>query len=721
MAIDFQSMLAPLKALSPVVGAGGDSSMERERLRLMREQFEETKRSNLESERYRQIAEAGQMRRAEMQMERERAQQEAAAALAQQKAEADAEAAQTLEQNKLMGDVSKYRDAGDFEGIEALSPRLDQSGMGFERLGEDEAGMPTYRFDMDPEATAAKEAERMATASPYGENETAPQSLNRLSALGYDLDGQERGSLAEPTVTGDELAGRVGAAIEQANTQPGVPIRQPDAPDMMGSVRRDTIDFGAQQGQIARRLNPALGALQSAYPDRYQESVGATNAGVAGLGLPADKALEQAQKMRQGPDAAMARDFATQDDLAKEGRKAEADANKPLDRNDIESLVKSGAAKAKEIYDNNIAGAITRSDAANNIKFLLTDTDPDNDYAIAFELPNMLGSKGSQSNKDLAVALGIDAMSTVDQIVDVFTRMVAGGMSEERKKSLVGVVKHRIELDDNSVYGYLDAIEESASATPDADVARGLREYARGNIPKAYRDAWLKEKGLPPEGANAPAAPAAPGAAGKSAARGVPGDIEPSSDPAAVEKAVRAESEHYGFNPDYVIKVLGGESGFKGTAANDHSSARGLGQFTDETARSYGFKDADEFGALPVTEQIPYVMDYIDKKGLTAKSRPEDYALAFAAPAFIGKPGNTVVYKKDSEQWKANAPWRPADGGDITVDSIAAFSFGKTGAATDEPEAVDDAKEEAAEAAPAAQDEVDQGVLDILKETPDAD
>lgn len=689
MPIDAASMLMPLRPLTPIGGAGGDSSMERQRLALLRQQFEEQKRSNQANEQYRRESEAGEMRRAEMQVERERAAQKAAFDLAEQKADADASAAQATEQRKLMGEMSKYRDAGDIEGIEALIPAMQAVGLGVERLGQDESGLPTYRFDNDPGTTEEQEYARTAVASPYGEGETAPQSLNRLSALGYDLEGQERGNLDEPTnpaaASTEDMFGAALAASQYAKEHGDQPLRGPDAPDLMGGVRKDTIDFGAMQSQAARRLDPALGALQSAYPERYQDSVGKTNEAAAGMALPAPAALKQAQDLRQGPDAAIARELAAED------KKAEID--QPLSRKDIESLVHSGNVKAKEIYDNRVALVIERSDAANKVIALLEDGDPNNDYAIAFQLPNMLGSRGAQSNRDVAVALGAEGLSTIDQIMDWITNKTKGGIGEDRKKSLIGVVRGMLEKDDDQVYDYLDAIEESAGKTPDPDVARGLREYARGNVPQIYREAWLKEKGVTQEDYDADPS-STPGHSPRTHADAPA--FERRSDREKISEIVNTLAQRAELAGDTIMSMIGGESGGDASAKNKKgSSAGGLLQFLDKTAQAYTnphtgkkFEDANEFKALPAEEQIPIYIQYFKDKGIDRDSKPEDYALAIAAPAYIGKAANTPVYKKGTEEWEKNPAWRPADGGDITVGSIVAY-YNKhgLGGSTGEPAA----------------------------------
>jgi hypothetical protein len=102
----------------------------------------------------------------------------------------------------------------------------------------------------------------------------------------------------------------------------------------------------------------------------------------------------------------------------------------------------------------------------------------------------------------------------------------------------------------------------------------------------------------------------------------------------------------------------------------------------DSTAREYTnprtgkkFANAAELRQLPREEQAPIAADYFHNKGVTADSPQEDYDLAVAAPAFVGKSANRdeVVYPKGTDDWEANKPWRPKDGGDITVGSILDF------------------------------------------------
>lgn len=646
MPINASQTLLQLNPIRPIDFGGGGDDLALENLRLMKAKFAEEKKQNALDENYRLMHERGEQARAEL-----------AGQQAREKAAAEARAKQEEQKRALMGEFQKYRDKGDVEGIHALVPAMQAAGMNMDYLGDDAEGLPSFQIDWDAEQAAEQEDARAAQAAPYGANETAVQSLDRLGALGPGL---ERGNLDTPTenLSGEDLLGRAQAASAHFDAT-GEAMRAPDAPDVMGGVQRNVIDFGAQQESIRRRLDPALGSLQKAYPDRMQESVGETNEAARGMALPATETLKLAKELRAGPDAA----------LGDEEKARQAKEPKPLTRTEIDSIRKGGEGRAKEVFDNqDIGGSVTRTGAAQTIKRLLTDDDPNNDYGIAFELPNMLGSKGPQSNKDLAVALGIDAMSSVDKIIDVFTNMVKGGMSPERKASLVGVIDGKIERDDAMIYDYLDAIEESAAGTDDADTALGLREYAKRNIPKKWRNAWLEAKGIDPE---------APSAELEGGAQYDPEDVEPDGE---IEEELATQAKAAGLDVDQILPLMRTESGGDPTVKNKAgSSAAGLFQFTDETARNYGLKDAAEYAALPPKKQIELGLKRFKDIGLGAKSTAEDFDLANAAPAYVGKPDSTVIeqYKSGTDfgdDVRAKNPgWIPEGGGEITVGSIKAF------------------------------------------------
>jgi len=714
MPINAASTLLQLSPIRPIDFGGGDDPYGLDKLKLMQEQFAETKRRNQVDEELRRMEEAGAARRQEMQLQQQR-----------EKAAAEAAAKQEEQKRALMGEFQKYRDAGDVEGIHGLVPAMQAAGMNMDYLGEDEYGLPSFQIDWNGPEAQQEENKRLAQASPYGPNETAVQSLDRLGALGYG--GLDRGSLdeapPEPMSNEDAYDRMLAASTHYEET--GDPLRQPDAPDIMGGVPKNVIDFGAQQESIRRRLDPALGALQRAYPDRMQESVGETNAAAAAMGLPATKGLELAKSLRAGPDAAMNQQFQDEQEAAKQKAAREP---QPLTRKDIAQLAKDGEAYAKETFDNqDIAGVFTRSKAAASIVQVLTDDRPGNDLAIAFELPNMLGSKGAQSNKDLAVALGLDAMSTVDQIVDRVTNIIKGGFSDIRKEDLLSIINDRVAKDDNLVYDFLDAIDESASTTQDPDTARGLRAYAARNVPKKYRDAWLEAKGIDPET--------------QGGAQYDPTDVDEEADPAEAEPdadaddaqptgaidsdedfqdAFRTAAEKAGINADAVMPLIHAESGGDPKVRNKKgSSARGLIQFLDSTAQQYTnpktgkkFKDSKEFASLSRAEQAPFIVQYLKDRGVTKDHDQGDIYVAIAAPSALKQEDSAEVYKKGTDEYRKNTTWDLDDDGVITRGELYRWGMGERKAS----EGGGKAKAEKKAAGSGKRSAVDEEVLGILGE-----
>jgi transglycosylase-like protein with SLT domain len=726
MAIDFGSLsmrLNPLSAINP--GQLGQMGMERQRLQLMREQFEETKQRNDEDAELRRQAEAGAMARQKLQLQQQR-----------EKAEADRVAALTTEKRKAMDAFSKFRESGDIEGMEAAIPHMTALGMGVERLGEDEGGLPAYQIDQDAAEALHDEDARTAQAAPYdpegeagpsGGSETAAQSLSRLGALGYPTN--ERGNLDDGSVgrtsSTEDAFDQAQAAMLHADTE-GQPLRGPDPADLMGAVPKNVIDMGAINAQAARRLDPALGALQSAYPDAMQPSVAATNEAASSLALPAGKAMDLAKDLRAGPDAAIARqDAAEQAALGREATATNAMAKG--DRADYKEAYRQAAAVAK---DRGIGDVYHAQKSGQMVIDLLSDKDGNNDLEIAFVLPNMLGSIGAQSNKDLAVALGLDSMSTVDQVKERIVNIVKGGFSDMRKETLIDTVKKSLEIDDERVFGMLDTIDEQLGRDDLTPAQRKAWLDYKKTIPKDYRDAHDEDKGeTGDDGGDEEAAPPAE-------RRGTTALERPERQPTGgidddeeFQDALDSEATENDLDPDTIRHMIGGESGGDPSVQNKRgSSARGLIQFLDSTAKQYGFKDSKEFAQLSRTEQVPYIVKYLKDKGLDADSPPEDYALAIAAPGYVGKSDDTVIreYKAGTKYGdlvrEQNPSWIPADGGDITVGSIvASYGLGKGGKKKptaqkkrepepDEPETDEEAGDEDEGS------ELDSEVLGILKD-----
>jgi hypothetical protein len=266
MAINFASMLLNQ---TPAVQLGGidwgAGSAERERLKLMREQFEEQKRAREEERALRGLEEEGRNARAN----------------------AAAAAEQTKAKQGLFAKFTELNGSGDIEGARAMVPLMTAAGMGVDLEGED-GGLPRYRVEMDAEDAEKRESARAAQTSSYGPGETAEQSLSRLGAMGA---GEETGQLEQPLgIQSSEAAERLASTYGEPGEK--TPMAGPAEPDYTGGVPKNVIDTGAIASQSAARLNPALSGIIAGLPEAYRGSAESTASGLGGMGMPATKALE---------------------------------------------------------------------------------------------------------------------------------------------------------------------------------------------------------------------------------------------------------------------------------------------------------------------------------------------------------------------------------------------------------------------------------------------
>ena len=452
----------------------------------------------------------------------------------------------------------------------------------------------------------------------------------------------------------------------------------PAQADLMGAVPKNVIDTGAMNAQTQRRLGPVMANMERSMPEAYRGAAEANDQAAAGLALPADKTLKAALEMRAPADAAIAREREHEFDVEKEGAKAKAERDKPLTRPQVEGLAGQGFKKGERTAKTaKVADAIERTRAAEGVADILTNPTNVDDKMIVFNITRMLGSIGAQSNNDLKAALGLDSMSVPQLAVAKFQELVHGGMPDKQKKAILGIIDQAIQEDNDKVHGYLDALDEAAAAETDPEVLRGWQEF-RKTIPKEYRDLHdadkeKRETQEEPEGVDDGDEPESPSVVPVGSAASNDADFDEALDSAAAD---------HGVDPDKMRGVIGPESTGRGNAKNPHSSASGIIQMIDEVAVEYvnprtgkKFKNAAELRGLSREEQAPIAAKYFADKGLDEDSPPEDYALAVAAPAFVGKSANrdAVVYPEGSDKHAINKPWWPKDGGDITVGSILDF------------------------------------------------
>jgi hypothetical protein len=86
---------------------------------------------------------------------------------------------------------------------------------------------------------------------------------------------------------------------------------------------------------------------------------------------------------------------------------------------------------------------------------------------------------------------------------------------------------------------------------------------------------------------------------------GEPGDAGPTMPAGEIEEELMVQAEKAGLDFEQILPLMRTESGGDPTVKNKMgSSASGLFQFTDKTAKAYGLKSAAEYAALPPAKQI---------------------------------------------------------------------------------------------------------------------
>ena len=514
MVLKLDSMLMPQPRLNPInfdMG-GGESSMERQRLQLMREQFEETKRQHQQDAEYNRLAEQGRMAREQMQTDR--------AAAAQK-----AQAAEQVKKERLgaMAKFSELNGQGDVEGARAMVPLMSAMGMSVDLEGE-ENGLPRYRVSLSQEDRAARDAAQAGIGYPGDDSGTMepPASLSvepwreitteaeRQALTSEDPANPRVASATEPFFRRAQLAARgpdeTGAPPDMSFAVPGRstpmappiglapsifentgrPARGPDQPDFTGAVPRDVIDTGAVHAQTLARLNPALSGLVDAYPREYRGSAVKTAEAVKALGLPAAKSVEMFDKMRGSPDSLIRADIQGEATRGEQSvRRAEAGGKEAQDRYETGFKVLGKETADKYAVDGIIERQKTRSQAA----FALDNSDDADDYMAGASIARDMGEKGVLTEGDIKRTLGTASMSFLDRLKSGTYKEAVGGLAPDQKKALRGLIDKADKEDRKRAMSMLDNMDEVLNdPDTDKDVARGVKDYRRLIVPKALRD-----------------------------------------------------------------------------------------------------------------------------------------------------------------------------------------------------------------------------------------
>lgn len=127
-------------------------------------------------------------------------------------------------------------------------------------------------------------------------------------------------------------------------------------------------------------------------------------------------------------------------------------------------------------------------------------------------------------------------------------------------------------------------------------------------------------------------------------------------------------------DPNFLMATIKIESDFDPLAANPYSSARGLNQMLDASARMVGLPSANAFRNLSAVQQLDYVkLYYIRSGGLGKLNTPEDCYLITFYPAAAGKSPAMVLFTKrnpctkdSKDAYCSNRPYDRNNDGVIT-------------------------------------------------------
>lgn len=464
MPISTESLMLKLNPMSAIDLDGasrGSSSLERERLKLMREQFENQKKQQQEQIRLDREAEAGRMARERMQGQR-----------AKEAAQAAAAAKVTESKQSAYQKFTELNGQGDIEGARAMVPFMSSLGMAVDLEGE-EGGLPRYRIEMDAAEAAKREA--AAQAAPPGQ-----------AAIGYSE--EDSGALDEPAGIGSTEEAFMRARDAEADfALTGRPSRGPDQEDFTGAVPKNVLDMGAIQAQTLARLDPALSGLVSAYPQgALRDSAMQTAGAVRGLGLPAAEAVKQFSAQRSGPNSLISSQIEAE---ATAGRFDQT--QRMASGKESEARFKSGFKTLGETMGKTygVEDLLTaREQTKNAVGILENEKDSDDELVLAL-ISRRMGERGATTEGDIKRVTGMSAMSWIDQAKTWFGKGLEGGLQRPQKDALIGVLRE-MEKSDNQRFGtFLDKLESEASnPETDPDVARGLRAYGRAFVPQDIRD-----------------------------------------------------------------------------------------------------------------------------------------------------------------------------------------------------------------------------------------
>jgi len=534
-----------------------------------------------------------------------------------------------------------------------------QNALQRQRLALDKATADRQAEDARKAAKRKDDEEKLAISTKFsqlalsGDRVGAEAMLPEMEARGMHVakDSEENGVPVYRVY--QSAAERAKEDAEFARRQRMASVDQDILPDSVSIQRGGTVvDLPGAQARRSADTEAVLTEHLQAYPEGDARNAALASARAA-LRMPGSSQdqLKTYDTLQQGPATDRRAEMNRDAQLGKAGLDAgakNADARK-LGRE------RAATAATNFIDVKNFEG---RQRTYKQVRKILENDDPSDDYLIAGLVADLTGQKGALSDQDVRYVLGEEGESWYTQAKNKLFKGVRGGLSADKRGALLALVDEKTASEQNSLHGYLDNIQDAMDNAADPREAEGLAEYRDLNLSRPIIEGWRQKRG--------------------DKSGGPTSKVEVSPDDAEFDSELERLATERGLNPAAIRNVISKESGGKASAKNPNSSATGLIQFLERTAESLGTSTA-ELKKMSRSEQLPFVMQYLSQSGVTKDTPPEDYYVAIAAPAFVGKPNNTPVYREGTAEYDHNKTWDVDKDGVITVGNLKAWAAARGG------------------------------------------
>jgi hypothetical protein len=277
----------------------------------------------------------------------------------------------------------------------------------------------------------------------------------------------------------------------------GRPARGPDRPDIMGSVPMNTIDTGAMQDQRKQRLGPVMDGMVKGMPGAYQAQTRANADAALAMGLPADKAVDQALKLNAPANSALASEL----DAERKAKAAELKAieDAKLDPKGEQVLIKYGRDAGWKSYTTlKVGSSVSTMKMAAQVDRMLSNKDSADDDKAVNLMMSLAEQSGHQSDAD-ALRMTGGVISTWDKVKEWMHEQVKGGYGDKIKASMKDFARDVREKERTKVFSWMDSTSRTMEGANHPLVAKGYKEVL-DSMPADLLDEYAGDSEEHPEG-----------------------------------------------------------------------------------------------------------------------------------------------------------------------------------------------------------------------------